>query len=376
MLFAAADTQNLNAFTYNNESADLLLVFRRDPQNDIVFNLGSVSNYLNKANGTVLTVTNFRLAAVTANYGANLSGVSVSLFAVTTAADPLRRAWVTDPDAATVRDDIAGSRHGLIRSKVDAIGQFPEAATFDSQTNEYIIARAESTSPTYVMSSAGSQDPTTLSGAVLFGVEGTVPATLRFFELQVSALTPKPAAPQVGSFSITAAGALTFTAGSGVSGPSITSQPTNVTVFAGGVAGFNVIATGAPLTYQWQFNAADISGATASGYSLAAHTTNVGNYRVIVANGAGSVTSSVATLTVNLPGAANLGGFGKVAGGAFSLNLTGTSGAYYEIQSNTNLNSSNAWATIAFITNNGGKTIFGDASASNAPQKFYRAVAR
>lgn len=158
--------------------------------------------------------------------------------------------------------------------------------------------------------------------------------------------------------------------------PSITAQPTNKTVFAGGVAAFAVSANGAPLTYQWQFNATAIPGATGSGYSLTAHTTNAGNYRVVVSNAGGSATSSVAMLTVNLPSAARLRDLSKAPGGAFSLNLTGTVNAYYEIQSSTNLNNTNAWATIAFITNSGGKTTFTDTSANGAPKKYYRSVAR
>jgi len=64
----------------------------------------------------------------------------------------------------------------------------------------------------------------------------------------------------------------------------------------GQTAAFSVTATGtAPLNYQWQFNSANISGANGATYSIAgAKTNNAGNYRVIVSNSAGSVTSSVA----------------------------------------------------------------------------------
>ncbi|MCX6630463.1 MAG: PKD domain-containing protein, partial [Candidatus Solibacter sp.] len=85
--------------------------------------------------------------------------------------------------------------------------------------------------------------------------------------------------------------------------PSITDQPLNQTVKRGSNATFNVTATGTPpLGYQWRFNAAAIAGATASSYTRAsAQCTNAGDYDVVVTNATGSVTSSVATLTVIAP---------------------------------------------------------------------------
>lgn len=83
--------------------------------------------------------------------------------------------------------------------------------------------------------------------------------------------------------------------------PVITGQPQPVTVTAGQTAQFSVTATGtAPLGYQWQRNGVNIAGATAANCSVVnAQSANVGSYRVIVSNAAGSVTSTAATLTVN-----------------------------------------------------------------------------
>jgi hypothetical protein len=89
--------------------------------------------------------------------------------------------------------------------------------------------------------------------------------------------------------------------------PTITTQPANQTVTAGQTATFSVTASGtAPLSYQWQMNAADIPGATAASYTTPVTTTgNSGElFRVVVSNSAGSVTSNSATLTVN-PGTGN-----------------------------------------------------------------------
>ncbi len=56
--------------------------------------------------------------------------------------------------------------------------------------------------------------------------------------------------------------------------PSITAQPASITVTAGQTAMFSVTATGtAPLSYQWQENSADISGATSASYTTPATTT-------------------------------------------------------------------------------------------------------
>ena len=82
--------------------------------------------------------------------------------------------------------------------------------------------------------------------------------------------------------------------------PAITSAPVGGSLPAGTNVTFSVTATGtAPLTYQWQFNGANVSGATAATYTLAGVTTNsTGSYSVSIANGCGSVTSAAAALTV------------------------------------------------------------------------------
>jgi hypothetical protein len=89
--------------------------------------------------------------------------------------------------------------------------------------------------------------------------------------------------------------------------PTITTQPANQTVTAGQTATFSGTASGtAPLSYQWQKNAADILGATMASYTTPVTTTADSGtlFRVVVSNSAGSVTSNSATLTVN-PGTSN-----------------------------------------------------------------------
>jgi Bacterial Ig domain/Putative Ig domain/Immunoglobulin domain/Right handed beta helix region len=84
--------------------------------------------------------------------------------------------------------------------------------------------------------------------------------------------------------------------------PSISSEPSNQTVTAGQTSTFSVAATGtAPLSYQWQKNGANVAGAVSSSYTTPATTTSDSGstFDVVVSNGAGSVTSNSATLTVN-----------------------------------------------------------------------------
>jgi hypothetical protein len=94
--------------------------------------------------------------------------------------------------------------------------------------------------------------------------------------------------------------------------PAISTQPESTAVFAGSTAQLTVGANGTALTYQWQraatgsgsyanvSNGGAVSGATTAQLTIAnAASANAADYRVIVSNGSGSVTSSpAATLTV------------------------------------------------------------------------------
>ena len=82
--------------------------------------------------------------------------------------------------------------------------------------------------------------------------------------------------------------------------PVITSSPQPQTVLAGQSATFSVAATGtSPLAYQWLFSGTNLSGATTNPFVIAnAQSGDVGNYSVIITNSVGSVTSSLAALTV------------------------------------------------------------------------------
>ena len=80
----------------------------------------------------------------------------------------------------------------------------------------------------------------------------------------------------------------------------ITTQPASQTNAAGTNVTFSVGASGTqPMSYQWYFDGASISGATGSALALTnIQTNNIGNYSVEVTNGYGLAVSSNAVLEV------------------------------------------------------------------------------
>ena len=122
-------------------------------------------------------------------------------------------------------------------------------------------------------------------------------------------------------------------------GPSITAQPSSLTVGAGTNANFSVTATGSGLNYQWKkntvnmSNGGNISGATSAHLTITgAAQSDAASYTVVVSNGGGSPTSNVATLTViNPPAITGQPQSATATAGQsaqFTVTATGTSLAY------------------------------------------------
>lgn len=90
--------------------------------------------------------------------------------------------------------------------------------------------------------------------------------------------------------------------------PAITAQPQSRTVTVGANVSFTVSATGtAPLNYQWRKAGSSITGPNGATLSLnSVQLTDAGIYDVVVTNGFGSATSSVAILTVTTNSYTNL----------------------------------------------------------------------
>ena len=84
---------------------------------------------------------------------------------------------------------------------------------------------------------------------------------------------------------------------------SISSQPQNLSVTLGGAATFTATVAGdAPIGVQWQFNGANIAGATNLILALTnVQTNNAGTYDLVATNEYGTAVSSNAVLTVVIP---------------------------------------------------------------------------
>src|ERR1017187_136825 len=80
----------------------------------------------------------------------------------------------------------------------------------------------------------------------------------------------------------------------------IAATPGNQTQPAGTNVAFSVTASGTPpFSYQWVLNGSSLTGATNASYNFYLMSTNqAGSYAVIITNNYGSITSSVANLTV------------------------------------------------------------------------------
>ena len=82
--------------------------------------------------------------------------------------------------------------------------------------------------------------------------------------------------------------------------PTLDVQPASqLLIVPGQPANFTVTATGDNLSYQWQKDGADISGATSATYTISSvMESDEGEYQCLVSNTAGVVTSNATSLTV------------------------------------------------------------------------------
>ncbi|HSU54378.1 MAG TPA: LamG-like jellyroll fold domain-containing protein, partial [Candidatus Dormibacteraeota bacterium] len=142
-----------------------------------------------------------------------------------------------------------------------------------------------------------------------------------------------------------------FTTASGVStyAPSIASQPTNASPYAGQTVVLSVPSGGSdPLTYQWQSGAAGsytnvpeggrISGTGSQTLTIAnVNTGDSLDYILTIVNGAGSVTSSVANLNVQITSPAE----------NITLNVQQAAGSDWDNATGTNAWSDNLAASVS-----------------------------
>lgn len=211
------------AFTYHDE--DVLLIFRKPGYDNVLFNLGGVSQFLGKPSGYTAVVSNFNLSLVTATFGENLSDdVRVVLLAVTSQFSANRRAWVSSAEPNTpVFDRTSSQWQSQLFAKINAIGDKPQSYTATSSTPSYIISPSHISSYDYIASEAHTADNELpkLGGSTVFTVEQAAPAALLFWQIKPSAVTPKPASTLIGTFTFGTDGELTFTVDGVVPSPTI-----------------------------------------------------------------------------------------------------------------------------------------------------------
>jgi len=155
--------------------------------------------------------------------------------------------------------------------------------------------------------------------------------------------------------------------------PNIIQSPQSLTVLTGQNPSFNVTATGSGLGYQWLFNNAPISGASGSTLNLTnVSSANTGPYAVIVTNSSGSITSSVATLTVVLPPTLNLIA-GTPATGTLQLTANAVPSLTYVVQTTTNLVNP-VWVSIMTNTTGLDGVVSYQTNIAGATRQFFRLI--
>jgi uncharacterized repeat protein (TIGR03803 family) len=161
--------------------------------------------------------------------------------------------------------------------------------------------------------------------------------------------------------------------------PQITAQPLGQTGLTGGSAVFSVAITGgAPLSYQWQRSATNLTdhsslrGASTRILRLDNLTlADAGSYSVIVTNDSGSVASSGAVLSVEVsPPSFQIV---SQSGGNLNLSWSTAPGRTYQLQSKTSLATANWINLISPITATAQSLEVSLALGSNVRQ-FYRVV--
>jgi hypothetical protein len=239
-LFALLPALSARAWTYND--GDVLLIFRESTpgvypsqNNDVEFDIGSVTNFLGKTNGYTKTVTGWTLSNVTSIYGSDLTGVSVILVAATspTNASPTayfsaalpQSYWLNGVEPYHTAYNVSPSVWQGFWAKINSIGTRPALyLPVSQQTASYSFAPSSILSYDRIVASddyvkAGAQNTINadwlpqFGGFAPFTVEGVAPGSFGFLAVPSSTALVKPLDTYIGTFTIDNLGNLTFTAG-------------------------------------------------------------------------------------------------------------------------------------------------------------------
>jgi len=215
---ALSSVPGARAWTYND--GDVLLVFRKTGYNNVEFDLGNISQFTGKTNGYTTTVAGWNTSLVTTTFGTDLTGVSVVLLAATSPTNATPTAWLSGSEPNTTAYQVSAAEwSSSLYGVISAVGNRPVNPynVPASDTNAYSIdpygikGRA---SYDYTVTAGRYTAVTSLGGNAPFKVEQIIPGFLDFWAIQPTSVYPNPPADTlVGTFTITASGALTFVAG-------------------------------------------------------------------------------------------------------------------------------------------------------------------
>jgi hypothetical protein len=242
-LLALASLSTLPARAWTYQDGDLLLIFRESaipatypsPNNDVEFDLGSVTNFLGKPDGYTAPVTGWNLSQVQAAFGSDLTGVSVVLVAATspTNASPTayfsaalpQSFWLNGVEPYNTAYNVSPSVWQGYWTKINAIGTRPKLyLPASQQTASYSFPPSSILSYDRIVSSdnyvkSGAQNTINadwlpqFGGAAPFTVEGVAPGSFGLLAVAASTAAVKPTDAYIGTFTIDSAGNLTFVAG-------------------------------------------------------------------------------------------------------------------------------------------------------------------
>jgi hypothetical protein len=231
------------AWVYHD--GDVLLIFRENGYDDVEFDLGNVSQFLNQTNGYTTVVPGWDVAPVTSTFGSDLTGVSVILLSTTSKTNSSPSSWVSGPEPDTTAYRVSPSAwQSSLWSVINSLGTRPVTYAVPTVTslsyplspggalpspdnNAYVLDPGSTyeidsydwiVSGGTIVNSPTSAYPTpgyvpTLGGNSPFIVESIIPTTFDFWAIQPTSVYPAPADTYVGQLDITTNGTLTFVVG-------------------------------------------------------------------------------------------------------------------------------------------------------------------
>ena len=222
-------TPQARAWTYND--GDVLLIFRKGSQN-VEFNLGSVTNFVGKANGYTTPVSGWDLSLVTSTFGTLDSNVKVVLIATGSSTN-----WLSSAEPNTTAYNISSAEADTLHGVISAVGTRPlfPIAIPTAGANSYSIdtgGQFAGSSYDSIVSGGHYSGISKLGGNAPFTVEQGIPGLLDFWQVGITAAASAPPDKLIGTFYITSAGVLTFVAGPRASTVSGLTHSGNVTTIS------------------------------------------------------------------------------------------------------------------------------------------------